>query len=50
MAKKKNNFYAVKKGKNPGYIKPGMKCRAQVEALVALYTKVSQPEKKLRSI
>jgi ribonuclease HI len=38
MAKKKNNFYAVKKGKNPGIYKTWDECRAQVEGFSgALY-------------
>lgn len=38
MAKKKNNFYAVKKGKNSGIYKTWYECRAQVEGFSgALY-------------
>ena len=38
MAKKKNNFYAVKNGKNPGIYKTWDECRAQVEGFSgALY-------------
>ena len=31
MAKKKNNFYAVKQGKNKGIYKTWDECKAQVE-------------------
>lgn len=38
MAKKKNNFYAVKQGKNPGIYKTWDECKAQVEGFSgALY-------------
>ena len=38
MARKKNNFYAVKQGKNPGIYKTWDECKAQVEGFSgALY-------------
>lgn len=48
MAKKKNNFYAVKKGKIPGLYKTWDECKRRLMALVALYTKGSQQGKRLR--